>query len=312
MNGALKVVAAIVPVSLGMSILVPTTAHAEAPTIVNLNDVTGTQAIYYAGYAEPNGQLMSQDTSRISSANASAVPVGVEQTSPADTWYVGSTTLNNPSDYPQTMTTQSFSRAINTTLSTTLTTGLSTTTTAKFAAPAGGAGVDLAQTISFSQAETQTTSDQQTYTASAQNILVPPHMKAQVYVVLQSVKAVGNIGLHADLIGNGDYKVKNCSPPSNDACIGQNLTNVPLYDLLGPNTKYGTAKYHPPALPSTFSLNPATRTVIFDGTGKYTATYGTDMSVSVDLTPIDAQSGDSSSQPAPTPYSYSVTPKVSG
>ena len=305
-NARRAVLAVLGAVAVSVPVVMPAAAYADAPVVDDLDQVTAAQAVYYAGYSAPDGVTTSQDNRRLTFTDTTAVPDGDPVTSMADTWYIGSTTLNNDSDVDQTLSTQSFSQQISEALSTSVTKGLSTTASvsAKFSLPGEEETASLSQTVSFNETATKTSTSTQTYTAPPQSIKVPAHTSAKVTVVLQKVNATGKMSLHTNIGGSGDYSVA-YHKPGQDGTLYNDLKNVALYDLLGPTDCYGRAKLDPPALPASFTRNEATHTVDFDGAGTYTATYGTDMQVDVKFTSNSSKTA----LGAPSPYHYTITPE---
>jgi hypothetical protein len=149
----------------------------------------------------------------------------------------------------------------------------------------------------MNRSDTQTTADTATYTASPQDILVPPNTTAQITVYLQEVKATGAMALHAELGGTFRTKIY-WRPPSAPSPIEGWSGDTPLYDWL-------RDRGIPILLPPSLKLNPGTRSLSFNGAGTYTATYGTNFKVEVTYLPNGSGTTSQKTQ-VPTPYTFSV------
>ena len=148
-------------------------------------------------------------------------------------------------------------------------------------------------TVNFSQTDTTTTTEGVTYTSPSQSIKVPAHTTAKVTVNLKSVIASGNVDLHTELGGTYSGSLTALAPNYHHDATRQ-TPNVPLYDTLCA----AVADPTDPALPAALKLNFANKTLDFDGSGTYTAIYGTDYEVKVELTP------DSDSSAPNATYTY--------
>jgi hypothetical protein len=273
-----------------LTVLIPSTAHADPATIVDLRAMLIAQSPYATGKPSlfPVGDV---DITKITTTNTTAIRTGMPATTFGDTWFVGSSLLRNDSDLEQTLSTSSFSRNITLTVSTEVTKGISLAVglTAKVGFDDIGVAGSWTTTFSLSTTNAQSTSDSVTYTAPSQSIRVPPNTTAQVTVSLQKVIATGTMALRTEL--GGTYRAQN-KPTSHW------WTDVSLYDEMRAARNDSRA----PALPASLTLNPTTKRLDFNGEAIYTATYGSAYKVEVTYLPHDLPVGQKYSSPAPLTY----------
>ncbi|WP_184491653.1 ETX/MTX2 family pore-forming toxin [Streptomyces sp. I6] len=261
-------------------------ASAAEPSIVSLNDVLREQT----GYPDrhPNGLWYGFTTNKLVSTESTVSPAGEPSVSLGNTVYVGTSTLQNTTDSPLTLSTQSFSQAVTDSFTTTVTHGVGTSSkiSATFKlSDVLSLGSEVTTTYSFSKATAETATTTNTYTAPQQNIVVPPHTTATVNVNLKQLKATGEVDLSTKL--SGTTQVASCH---DEACtigvIPLNNTKLDLYETINQaqsskKTMRGTPT---PALPAGFYLT-NDKKLGFEGTGTYSATYGADFDVKVSFAP---------------------------
>ncbi|MGA5695656.1 sulfurtransferase [Bacillus cereus] len=203
--------------------------------------------------------------------------------------FVGKSTLTNNTNNDQTLTTDSFSKTISNSVENSTTHGFSfgQTASAKFNVPlVGETGVELSTEYNFSNTNTHTESQEHSYIASPQNILVPANSAVEVIVKLDTVKSKGDVKLLTKMSGRTLHEVAYSTGIYNlDFDMNELVTKASKYEKL-----------------EELSANPDGRTVNLIGSGKYEAKYGTEFSVTVN--PID-KNGKSLGQS----YTYKVKPE---
>ncbi len=210
--------------------------------------------------------------------------------------FVGKTTLTNNTDQEQTLSTNSFSKAIANSVTNSTTHGFKfgTKASAKFKVPfVGETTFELSAEYNFSDTSSQTNSETYTYIASPQNIKVPAHSSVEVTVNLDTVKAKGDVKLFAKMSGedHGNFVY--------DSLTGGNSTAY-IYALTFNQIVERASKY---AQLQNISANPDGKTVNIIGSGKYEANYGTEFTVTV--RPVD-KNGKSVNEG----YTYKVQPEI--
>ncbi len=244
--------------------------------------------------------LTAVDISGVTAKNTAVNKIGDPDTKDGDTWYVGHANLDNTSDVDQTLSTPSFSLSKTLSLSAAVTKGLTIgqTVSAKLGIDGFDGSYSQSTTVNFSQTDTTTTTEGVTYTSPSQSIKVPAHTTAKVTVNLKSVIASGSVDLHTELGGTYSGSLTALAPNYHHDATRQ-TPNTPLYDTLCA----AVADPTDPALPTALTLNSASKSLDFDGSGTYTAIYGTDYEVNVTLTP----NRPAPSATSPVTYTYTVS-----
>lgn len=193
--------------------------------------------------------------------------------------YVGTNNLKNDTDVEQTLTTTSFSKAYATTTSSTVTNGYQVGASAKagFSIPLiGSTDITLSTSYNFSTSKTNTNSETITYTASPQNIKVPPHTTAKVTVNLDTLKIGGDVKLSGT--GFGTMKKVNIGTLMNGSVVTYDNYDIPCSEFLKDWELGKKIKMFTDNTPIT---NQGDGTFYLDGAGKYEAAYGSDFNVDV-------------------------------
>lgn len=201
--------------------------------------------------------------------------------------FVGKTTLNNDTDQEQTLSTNSFSKAISNSITNSTTNGFKfgVKASAKFKIPfVGETGLELSTEYNFSDTSSKTSSESYTYTATPQNIKVPAHSSVEVIVNLNTVKAKGDVSLLTKMASNF---FTNIIYGSKAYVVNSNLNEMVR---------------NSPELPY-IKANSDGQTVNLIGSGTYEAEYGTEFTVTV--RPVD-KNGRSMNEG----YSYKITPEI--
>lgn len=279
------------------------------PSLVDLNATLMAQSPHAGGAFALNREDRAQsvalsevDISGVTASNTSVNKIGDPDIKDGDLWYVGNSNLDNTSDVDQTLSTTSFSLNKTLSLSAAVTTGLSIsqTVSAKLGIDGFDGGYSQTTTVNFSKTDTTTTTESVTYTAPSQNIKVPAHTTAKVTVNLKSAIATGNVDLHTELGGTYNGTLTAYAPNYHHDATRQ-TPDVPLYDTVCA----AVADPTDPKLPTPLKLNSANKALDFDGSGTYTAIYGTDFEVKVELTPISGSSAPSATSPVTYTYTFS-------
>ncbi|MEN3582994.1 ETX/MTX2 family pore-forming toxin [Streptomyces sp. ZYX-F-203] len=263
-----------------------TPAQAAGVQVTNLEGVIKNQV----------GILTYAKTDRVTNSNTSVEVVGDPSVSLGDLWFVGTSTLRNTTDDAQTMSSESFTKTIEDTVTTSVTKGLEVSNTVQASVDMGDVlhlGNELTTTWNFSEENSHANSESVSYTAPQQDIVVPAHTTATVTVRLQQAIATGDVALSTDL--GGQYEGWQCSSGS---CAS---SYSPLYSTIKSIQDSGKtwANTPAPALPSGFTLNTGKQALSFEGAGTYSATYGANFDVKVSMAP-NSDEGESAS-------SYSLT-----
>ncbi|GAA2723555.1 MULTISPECIES: ETX/MTX2 family pore-forming toxin [Streptomyces] len=244
------------------------------------------------------------DASGVTFSHLQVVPDGDPVTGPGASWFVGTSQLTNTTDSPMTLTSQGFSKAVTQTVSTTVTRQFSTSTKVSAEARLGDAlkgGAEFTATWTWGESGTRTTSEEQTYTATPQQVPVPAHTTAVVRVVLLQTKSTGTVHLVGDLGGSFTRSLIRTDCNSGGACApGHTVrsTTEPVYD------RALAAVPLPPGVHLTDH-----HTVAVPGLGTYTAQTGAEFEVTVGYRP-------NGPAPAPAaashPYAYTVAALKAG
>ncbi|WP_184491541.1 ETX/MTX2 family pore-forming toxin [Streptomyces sp. I6] len=275
--------------------LTMSTASADTAQLTDLDKTIASQLPYcdVGTIGDPN-PIIKIDSTDVTNANAVAHEVGEPSVSLGDGWYIGTSILTNDTDQALKLSTQSFTKKVPEAVSTSVKNGVT------FKGKVLGLLAQLANvpakftntTVNFAEKQVQEVSAMGTYTSPAQQIDVPPHTVAHVTVNLQKVEATGQLALEATLGGTFDVVQY-----ARDYSYGIGENNISLYDCLSTAQKKGKA----PALPSTLALDNANKKVRFNGTGTYTATYGTNYLVNVTFAP------QVSGAAVPKPFTRTIT-----
>ncbi|UOK49322.1 ETX/MTX2 family pore-forming toxin (plasmid) [Bacillus tropicus] len=184
--------------------------------------------------------------------------------------FAGKTTLTNSTDQDQVLTTNSFSKVFENSVTSSVTNGfnLGVTASSTFGIPLiGETSVQLSTEYNFSKTDANTKAESYTYTASPQNITVPAHSSVEVIVNLNTSKINGNVKLLS--LVDGTYSVE-----GRDSNGRWYTSRGFLSNLADEALRYDK------------NLN-ISRKGIYDnkvylvGHGKYSAEYGTEFSVTV-------------------------------
>ncbi|MBD1373986.1 ETX/MTX2 family pore-forming toxin [Hazenella sp. IB182357] len=212
----------------------------------------------------------------LSGINSSVEQIGQITYSTSDkSTYVGTSELVNNTDEEQTLTTQSFSETLSDTLETTVEEGLSIGQEITASGELAGIGVEtsFSAEYSLSSSETTSTTTEQSYTAEAQEIVVPANTIRNVNVFLRRTLASGKVALDTHLTGSVKYEYVQDFDDDGFASVEE---EVSIYDIFKNGVSAGYK------MPSNISLDHSTKTVKFSGVGVYTAEYGADFYVEVD------------------------------
>lgn len=213
--------------------------------------------------------------------------------------FVGRTTLTNNTNQDQTLTTNEFSKTFENSVTNSTTHGfnLGVTASATFKIPLiGETGVEISTAYDFSSTEEKSKSESYTYTASAQNIVVPANSAVEVIVSLNTAKISGNVKLLSKVSGQvlferstGSQIYYNFGALVSDASRYQELSNLRTVDS-NDSTKYTQA--------------------YLVGNGKYSAEYGTEFAVTVRPVVKPNKSSAKLSESTNEGYTYTVKPEV--
>ncbi|MEV2805856.1 ETX/MTX2 family pore-forming toxin [Paenibacillus larvae] len=203
--------------------------------------------------------------------------------------FVGKTILTNNTDQEQTLSTNSFTKTIQNSVTNSTTHGfkLGTKATAKFQIPlVGETGMELSTEYNFSDTSSKTNSISYAYTASPQNIKVPAHSSVEVIVNLNQAKAKGDVKLLSKI--------------SSSANATFYYSSGEVYRLRGNLVYFAN---HAPDRRLSPNLDGTANLI---GTGKYEVDYGTDFSVTVK--PVSKNR--ISKRSVDEGYTYKVTPEI--
>ncbi|TFE48122.1 hypothetical protein E3E14_18690 [Streptomyces sp. ICN441] len=273
--------------AVAMGLIVATPAQADTLGITSLSSVIKDQV----------GAFTRVDTDKVTNSSTSVTTAGDPEVSLGELWFVGTSTLKNNTDDSLTLTSESFTKTFDDTVSKTVTKGVDVANEVSADIDLGKAvkmGTTLTTTWTFSEENSTSQSQSVSYTAPSQDITVPAHSTATVTVRLQQATATGKVQLSTEL--GGKFDGWQCS---GGACVSG---YEPLYDTISQVQKSGTNwdGKSTPALPDGFSLNTTKKTLSFKGEGTYTATYGANFDVEVTTTPNTV------SAPAKKSYSFTV------
>lgn len=211
--------------------------------------------------------------------------------------FIGKTTLTNNSDKEQTLSTNSFTKTISHSVTTSTTNGFKTgfKSSGEISMPIGKMSMEVSLEYNFSNTNSQTKSEQYAYTATPQNIKVPANSSVEVVVMLNKVKAEGNVNLLSRISGKFDPFINHSYYPAPGEKSGKAYVHTANY---GETVKY--AKYFA-KLPC-LSVN-SDDSVNLMGKGTYEAEVGTEFSVTVN--PINQKNRSTGEG-----YSFKVKPKI--
>lgn len=196
-----------------------------------------------------------------------ATPIGEQEISEEKMLYVGSSMLNNNSNEPATLTSQSFTYSTTNQITTTTnhTIGASITATSNFTVPfLGESGLSLSASYSYSDSQAKLNSTQTTYVVPSQNITVPAKSSVKVTAYLKKTKIKGDVLLKGKVKGD--------------------VSGVAIINGWNPNPNLYREK--------TFSISDAAHemgyrvnddnSINIEGTGSYEAIVGSDMIIIVE------------------------------
>ncbi|MFE3645442.1 ETX/MTX2 family pore-forming toxin [Streptomyces sp. NPDC059169] len=273
-------IAGISGVTLLVGVMGTATASADTAQLTDLDKTIASQLPYCnVGKIGDPQPIIKIDSTGVTSSHVTAVQDGDPDISVGDSWYLGTSELTNSTDKTIKLTSQSFTKAISESVKNSVSQGLKVTNkiSAKFQITKGiSIGDDFTTEYSFNSTTESRKEETFSFTSPPQEIDVPPHTVAHVTVNLQKVEATGKVALKATLGGTFDEVQY-----ARDHSYGIGEKNLSLYDCLSTAQKTGRA----PALPSTLTLDDANKKVKFNGTGTYTATYGTNYLVNVTFAP---------------------------
>ncbi|WP_080640594.1 epsilon-toxin family protein [Salinispora arenicola] len=237
---------------------------AQAASVTDLNSLIESHSSTYV----PLG-FLPVHTLSISAEESAAVPVGTPKVVTGTPYYLGCATLVNHTSITQTMKSNSFRRDYTNTVSTTVTTGVSTTNKVSGSfklSEVANVGVEQSVTISYQNANTQTSAVRETHTAPSQAVTVPAGQTRYVVASLTPTTYSGTLALNTSLSGPflGEPRLN-----------PNNVQFLDLYNYFVTTTGKGAT------LPTGFSLNSSTRTLDFKGTGTYTMVAGVNFTARV-------------------------------
>lgn len=205
--------------------------------------------------------------------------------------FVGSSCLNNHTDYNQSLTTTEFSKTIANTVSTTTTNGWTISDTVEMGGIVIPFKMILSGSINISKAEAITDTITQTYTAKAQTVFVPPHSTAEVTALLSMQKVSGSYDFFKEL--SGDAKVIAAFDWNSIHFVG--LTTVSIFDVL----QYGSGVIDPH-----IGLDPQTSKVLLKGTGKYEAKVGLTYLIDTKIASNESENTQIGNEPSKISHSH--------
>ena len=120
--------------------------------------------------------------------------------------FIGKTTLINNSNKDQILSTSSSTKTISHSITTSTTHDFTTgfKSSGEISMPIGKIGMEVSLEYNFSNTSSQTKSAEYAYTATPQNINVPANSSVEVVVMLNKVKAEGNVNLSSRISGKFD------------------------------------------------------------------------------------------------------------
>ncbi|MFC9542889.1 ETX/MTX2 family pore-forming toxin [Lysinibacillus sp. NPDC056959] len=211
--------------------------------------------------------------------------------------YVGRETLTNNTDMEQTLTTQSFTKSLSTTVTSSTTHGFlfGVKATAKFNIPfVGETGIEMSTEYNFSDTSSYEDSESYTYIVSPQNIRVPAHSSVEVIVILNTAKMNGDVKLLANASGTVTAKPYYTFPQYPNIDLWAHIDNMKLNEIAGMVSQENLKNISP---------NSDGETINLIGSGKYEAKYGTTSSVTVN--PVNTKG-----KVADKGYTYNVNPEI--
>ncbi|MEW9576055.1 ETX/MTX2 family pore-forming toxin [Bacillus toyonensis] len=215
---------------------------------------------------DPNRFFSNEATLDLSSIYQSSVEAdGSPTITNSKSLFVGRTTLTNHTDRDQTLTTDSFSKTFENSVSNSTTNGfnLGVSTSASFGIPLiGETSIEISTEYNFSNTAEKTKTESYTYTASPQNIVVPANSSVEVIVNLNTAKISGNVKLLSHVDGQVSYR---------------NYKYNKLSTSFGGFLKHSV---RPNEIASNLKVHPDKGAYLI-GKGKYSAEYGTEFSVTV-------------------------------
>ncbi|MBF7150830.1 ETX/MTX2 family pore-forming toxin [Bacillus toyonensis] len=266
--------------SIGASFAISSPDSVSAAQIIPIQNTAQQQNVAISDWREPFQKTYKaaklRDPNRYFSNEAKIDLFGVYQSSvEADgsptitnskSLFVGRTILTNHTNQDQTLTTDSFSKTFENSVSNSTTNGfnLGVSTSASFGIPLiGETSIEISTEYNFSNTAEKIKTESYTYTASPQNILVPAHSAVEVIVNLNTTKISGNVKLLSHVNGQLTW---------NTSTVGQKLSTSFkgfLENHARPNEIASNVKAHP------------SQGAYLIGKGKYSAEYGTEFSVTV-------------------------------
>lgn len=219
--------------------------------------------------------------------------------------FVGESNLVNNSDIPQVLKTNGFSKVKTSTVTSQVTHGLGVGADAKatFGIPfIGSTQIGIKASYEYTNSKTDTTSETLTYSVDPQSISVPAHTRANISVKLKEKQIFGKTKLLAELgpvqgTVQGNYRYKDESQQLNRVPFKYNWNDVlAIQDA----SKKSIGDYF---------YDPYLDTHNLMGAGVYTADYGTDFDVVVEMYPTDVKkaSGKASKIKEVTKYTWKPT-----
>ncbi|MGG5737377.1 ETX/MTX2 family pore-forming toxin [Bacillus cereus group sp. IBL03679] len=212
--------------------------------------------------------------------------------------FVGRSTLTNNTNQDQTLTTNEFSKTFENSVTNSTTNGfnLGASASATFKIPlVGETSIELSTEYNFSSTEEKTKTESYTYTASAQNIVVPANSSVEVVVSLNTAKINGNVNLLSRMDGTITY----------DRSLNGGHNSSRFTESLGSFTKTALIWGSQSGLRVDGNNN-----LYLVGTGSYSAEYGTEFLVTV--RPVEKPRGFTAAPSELTNegYTYTVKPEV--
>ncbi|MEB9974685.1 ETX/MTX2 family pore-forming toxin [Bacillus cereus] len=209
--------------------------------------------------------------------------------------FVGRSTLTNNTNQDQTLTTNEFSKTFENSVTNSTTNGfnLGASASATFKIPlVGETSIELSTEYNFSDTKETTKSESYTYTASAQNIVVPANSSVEVVVSLNTAKINGNVNLLSRMDGTISYDTQ---MPTSSRVTEPLSTFTKTALLWGSRNDLRVDQNN---------------NLYLIGKGKYSAEYGTEFLVTV--RPVEKPRGFTAAPSELTTegYTYTVKPEV--